>query len=216
MQYQSAVVTSFRSRGNLPGSRLRPLRTTLLVGGSVLLLCRWHFMRNEQHWLADRAGVGAAANDASSPRLVQVAGSFERSKRFTAPWMPSLQATLLASAAASASLPASLPTEMSTLGLPVLPHRLHQTWKDFYPPSHLFSPRWRHSLRAANPRWQYRLWSDDENRGLVAARYPWLLATYDGYPTPIQRADVARYLIVHTHGGIYADLDIERVPPFKQ
>lgn len=106
-------------------------------------------------------------------------------------------------------------TEGATLGLSVLPQRLHQTWKDFQPPKQLFSPRWRHSLRAANPGWQYRLWSDDENRGLVAARYPWLLATYDGYPTPIQRADVARYLIVHTYGGIYADLDVERVLHIK-
>ena len=37
---------------------------------------------------------------------------------------------------------------------------------------------------------------------------------YDGYASPIQRADVARYAIAHTHGGVYADLDTECFRPF--
>ena len=91
---------------------------------------------------------------------------------------------------------------------------IHQTWKDANPPHALFSPRWRKSMRRANPGWSYRLWTDAENRELIRTRYPWFLPTYDAYPTPIQRADVARYLIAHHHGGVYADLDTECFSPF--
>ena len=43
--------------------------------------------------------------------------------------------------------------------------------------------------------------------GLIVARYPWFLETYDGYPYPIQRADSIRYFVLHHFGGIYIDLD---------
>ena len=70
--------------------------------------------------------------------------------------------------------------------LPPVPHKIHQTWKDKVPPKQLFSARWRQALQTSNPGWRYRLWTDAENRALVATRYPWFLSIYDGYPTPIQ------------------------------
>jgi hypothetical protein len=98
--------------------------------------------------------------------------------------------------------------------LPAIPRRLHQTWKDANPPRAQFSPRWSRSLREHNADWTYRLWTDADNRALVAERYGWLLPTYDGYSSPIQRADVARYALAHAHGGVYADLDTECFAPF--
>ena len=95
-----------------------------------------------------------------------------------------------------------------------IPRRLHQTWKDATPPRKLFSPRWAQSLRDHNPGWQYTLWTDAQNRDLVARRYPHLLRMYDSYPSAIQRADVARYLIADAFGGMYADLDTECFQPF--
>ena len=88
---------------------------------------------------------------------------------------------------------------------PSIPRRLHQTWKDAEPPRVLFSPRWSRSLREHNAGWEYRLWTDADNRALVAARYPWLLPTYDGYASPIQRADVARYAIAHAREEVAPD-----------
>ena len=99
--------------------------------------------------------------------------------------------------------------------LPPIPQRLHQTWKDANPPRVLFSPRWSRSLRAQNTGWEYRLWTDAENRALVASHHPSLLSMYDGYESPIQRADMARYVIAHAHGGVYADLDTECFRPFS-
>lgn len=95
-----------------------------------------------------------------------------------------------------------------------IPRRIHQTWKDAAPPKVLFSPRWRASLQSLNAGWEYRLWTDADNRALVAERYPWFLPTFDAYPSPIQRADASRYLVVRSHGGMYADLDTECFRPF--
>jgi hypothetical protein len=100
-------------------------------------------------------------------------------------------------------------------GFVPIPRTIHQTWKDKDPPRVLFSPRWSRSLRAENPEWKYRLWTDGENRALVSSCYPELLSMYDGYGSPIQRADVARYLIADTHGGMYADLDTECFSSFS-
>ena len=214
--------------------RCRPLRT-LLVGGSVLLLClQLHahlHLDTERPWQlpADERREAAAvpqpppradADDAAPLPPVAVAraaasdveasssDSSDSSDGFAAPWLAPLRTQLLQAEASGAA------ANRTALGLPAVPWRLHQTWKDAWPPKHLFSPRWRHSMQAANPGWAHRLWTDAENRALVAARYPWLLAAYDGYPSDIQRADVARYVVVHAHGGVYADLDIECFRPF--
>mmetsp|Transcript_35363 Transcript_35363/g.112594 ORF Transcript_35363/g.112594 Transcript_35363/m.112594 type:complete len:403 (-) Transcript_35363:258-1466(-) len=97
--------------------------------------------------------------------------------------------------------------------LPPVPHYIHQTWKDAFPPRELFSPRWRASLQRSNPGWGYRLWTDAENLQLVRSKYPELAAAYEGYPSPIQRADAARYAIAHQLGGFYFDLDYECFRP---
>ena len=88
-----------------------------------------------------------------------------------------------------------------------IPKIIHQTWKTKDVPA-----EWRplaESWRRHHPDWEYRLWSDEECRQLVAERYPAHLPAYDGFGFGIQRADAARYLILHSMGGVYADLDIE-------
>jgi len=62
--------------------------------------------------------------------------------------------------------------------------------------------------KKTHPEFEYKFWSDADNRALVAKEYPWFLPTYDAYTHPIQRADAARYFAVHHYGGIYVDLDI--------
>ena len=55
--------------------------------------------------------------------------------------------------------------------------------------------------RERHPGWEYRLWTDTENRELVWEHYPWLLDLYDGLPENIMRADMARILYMHQFGG---------------
>lgn len=88
-----------------------------------------------------------------------------------------------------------------------IPKIIHQSYKslDTLPKVWASTPsRW----KSLHPDYEYKFWSDDDNRNLIQQYYPWFLETYDGYPAPIQRADAARYFAVLHYGGIYADLDI--------
>jgi mannosyltransferase OCH1-like enzyme len=90
---------------------------------------------------------------------------------------------------------------------------VHQTYISFAKLEE--SPSLRHWLSASGrwrtrePRLRYTFHSDADLRQLVADHYPWFLPTYDAYPRSIQRVDAARYFLLHHHGGLYADLDIE-------
>ncbi|KAM4067073.1 glycosyltransferase sugar-binding containing DXD motif domain-containing protein [Hirsutella rhossiliensis] len=90
-----------------------------------------------------------------------------------------------------------------------IPNIVHQIWKTADVRTY---PAWssRDSWRAGLEPFNYTvwLWTDDDIVGLIRAEYAWLLPTYEGYPQNIQRADVARLVVVHAHGGIYADLDV--------
>lgn len=89
----------------------------------------------------------------------------------------------------------------------MIPRIIHQTWKGPKLPE-----RYRalaESWRRAHPHWQWRLWTDTDNDALVEREFPQLLERYRTYPYPIQRVDVARYLMLYRHGGVYVDLDFE-------
>jgi hypothetical protein len=58
-----------------------------------------------------------------------------------------------------------------------------------------------------------KVWTDADAAGLVQ-RYPDIAAFYDGLK-PIQKADILRYLVLDTHGGVYADLDYMVMRPFE-
>lgn len=99
-------------------------------------------------------------------------------------------------------------THMSTLEIP---HIIHQTWKDAHVPPQFqpFVDGW----KAMHPTWEYRLWTDADNLELITSKYPHLLSMYNAFDNGVKRADVARYCILHTHGGVYVDLDFECVKP---
>lgn len=92
----------------------------------------------------------------------------------------------------------------------MIPKLLHFTWKSADLPGTMgaFFAKW----QQLHPGWDIRLWTDETMRSFVAKAYPELLATYDGYPKMIQRADAFRYLVLGKLGGIYSDLDVE---PFQ-
>lgn len=50
---------------------------------------------------------------------------------------------------------------------------------------------------------------------LVAENYPDLLPVYCGYSKGVERADAARYMLLHHFGGVYADLDCECLASFE-
>jgi mannosyltransferase OCH1-like enzyme len=93
----------------------------------------------------------------------------------------------------------------------MIPKIIHQSWKTRQIPERWagFQESWRHN----HPDYEYRLWTDDDNRKFVAQFFPAFLPVYEGYRHPVSRADLARYLVVCHYGGVYADLDCESVKP---
>lgn len=91
----------------------------------------------------------------------------------------------------------------------MIPKIIHQTWKNNDLPKH-----WKQTpetWKKYHPDWEYKLWTDEDNRKLISTKYPWFLKIYDSYPHGIQRADAVRYFILYTYGGLYVDLDIQCV-----
>jgi hypothetical protein len=94
----------------------------------------------------------------------------------------------------------------------MIPRLIHQTWRNTNVPQ-----QWRGYLASwprYHPGWQVRLWTDADLDALVAERAPGLLALFRSYPHPIMRADLGRYIVLNTYGGVYADLDAEALAPF--
>ena len=95
-----------------------------------------------------------------------------------------------------------------------IPTHLHQTWKtrDVHP---IFE-RYHSSWLKHHPLWLHQIWSDADNRQLVQTEYPELLEFYDNLSHTILRVDVVRFLILHRHGGVYADMDVESLKPMDE
>jgi mannosyltransferase OCH1-like enzyme len=91
-----------------------------------------------------------------------------------------------------------------------LPKIIHQQWKTAEIPKGKYT-EWRQAWLDLypSPEYEHILWTDESMRQLIASLYPEFLPIYDAYPYNIQRADVARYFILHRFGGLYADLDYE-------
>ena len=84
---------------------------------------------------------------------------------------------------------------------------IHQTWKTHDIPREIYRAEWIESWKRCHPDWEYRFWTDADNRRLIAEHFPEFLETYDEYPADILRADAVRYFILYQYGGVYADLD---------
>lgn len=88
----------------------------------------------------------------------------------------------------------------------MIPKIIHQMWRDHNLPVASALPE---SWRKHNPDWEYRFWTNDETAEFVHAEYPDLWDLFQASALPVQKADIARYLIMHRFGGVYADIDTE-------
>ena len=94
----------------------------------------------------------------------------------------------------------------------MIPKIIHQTWKTHDVPVHCRThvETWKN----LHPDWKYILWTDAELDDFIAAHYPDFLSIFRSYENGVQRADAARYLLLHHFGGIYTDIDTECLAPF--
>lgn len=88
---------------------------------------------------------------------------------------------------------------------------IHQMWKDHDVPVECRS--YMNSWKLHHPEWKYCFWTDEDILKLITKHYGWFLQTYNNYKHNIQRADAARHVILHHHGGLYCDIDIECYKP---
>ncbi|WP_421855927.1 glycosyltransferase [Oricola sp.] len=88
----------------------------------------------------------------------------------------------------------------------MIPRIIHQTWHSpVYTGGHGSPESW----REMNPGWEYRLWTDDDLDAFVADAFPNYLDLFRSYPNVVQRTDMARYMLLHRFGGVYADIDTD-------
>lgn len=100
------------------------------------------------------------------------------------------------------------PINASSSRLPCgIPKIIHQSWKDkdLTPLYRKWSTAW----QAHHPGWEYRLWTDDDNRRFIRDEFPWFLEQYDAFDRHIFRVDLVRFFYLFKYGGMYADLDFE-------
>ncbi|KAJ3070800.1 hypothetical protein HK102_006588, partial [Quaeritorhiza haematococci] len=95
-----------------------------------------------------------------------------------------------------------------------IPPIIHQSWKTHELP--LKFRAWSNTWKENHPHWEYRLWTDNDNRRLVEEHYPWFLPTFESFPHNIMRVDSVRVLYLHKYGGVYADLDVESTGSLDQ
>jgi len=95
-----------------------------------------------------------------------------------------------------------------------IPTKLHQIWWQGAEvlPEHFAVMR--KSWLDRHPRWSHKLWDEASVGELVNGSFPSFAPTYHALPSKIQKADAARYAILHAEGGVYADLDVESVAAF--
>ena len=64
-------------------------------------------------------------------------------------------------------------------------------------------------LRKLNAGWTFRVWTDDECDSLMATAMPERLRAWRGLTPRMKRFDAIRPLILHVHGGLYLDVDVD-------
>ncbi|CAF1481723.1 unnamed protein product [Adineta ricciae] len=89
-----------------------------------------------------------------------------------------------------------------------IPLIIHQMWKTNDLSSYPINNS-QHVWKRFFPTYVINLWTDEQIEKLILkAEYEFLYPVYKSYLYSIQRADLARLIILHSHGGIYADLDV--------
>jgi hypothetical protein len=88
-----------------------------------------------------------------------------------------------------------------------IPKIIHQTGpsniNDWHPLWHPCQQSWKKQFND----WTYQFWNDQDIDDLVRLEYPKYYDMYSKFPVHIMKIDFVRYCIMHSFGGIYADLD---------
>jgi|JI10StandDraft_1071094.scaffolds.fasta_scaffold334730_2 mannosyltransferase OCH1-like enzyme len=100
--------------------------------------------------------------------------------------------------------------------IPTIPLILHQIWwqgRDKVPKDY---PNHSQSWINLNPTFKYMFW-DERNITQLVKEFPsHIQQAFNGLPHMIQKIDMAKFLILHKHGGLYVDMDSECLKPVQE
>ena len=90
----------------------------------------------------------------------------------------------------------------------LIPKRIHQIWlgRRELP---LKYKRWGNSWKEQNPKWEYKLWNENNIKSLGIKG----IDVYSKNINPGLRSDILRYVILNKFGGLYIDTDFECLKP---
>jgi mannosyltransferase OCH1-like enzyme len=89
-----------------------------------------------------------------------------------------------------------------------VPKIIHQTGPSDESKWHPLWKKCQWSWKEAYTDFEYRFWSDDQIDELISSQYPQFKDMYEKFPVHIMKIDFVRFAILHSVGGIYADLDV--------
>ena len=95
-----------------------------------------------------------------------------------------------------------------------IPCVIHQTWNTHQLSSHQAEVATTWKLK--NPKCEYKLWNDTETAELCRQKSPDLIWPIWEALSPVQRADIFRYLVLWDQGGYYADIDCRCTKPIAE
>jgi len=95
-----------------------------------------------------------------------------------------------------------------------VPKIIHQTAPTDESKWHEIWKSCQQSWKNAFPDYEYKMWNDEDLHTFMKTEYP---ADYDMFSqfSKIRQIDTARYYILNTYGGIYADMDYECIRNFE-
>jgi len=101
----------------------------------------------------------------------------------------------------------SIPTNSQTFSnsvwhLPWIPRHIHMTWKTEQMPSWSYHRQW----QTMNPDYKFSLWTDAKIVTFLGTHHPRFTPLLSKLSN-IEKADLIRYAVLYTYGGVYADID---------
>lgn len=101
--------------------------------------------------------------------------------------------------------------------VPPMPKVIHQVWIPNWMQVPANIRHTRSAWIALNPTWKYKFWGLKEVEELLNRSFPFLSETWNelGEDRVVKRADLARLMILHEEGGLYADMDLLPLLPMR-